>query len=62
MFSISELLATCDAYKLAILDLTPTISVSEGEEIQPCVSLNPPANGDTDVMISTSVTTATGGQ
>ena len=62
MFNISESLATCDTYTSALLELGVTISVSEGEEIQPCVSLNPPATGDTDVTVSTSVTSATGGQ
>ena len=59
---ISDLLTTCDTHTSARLDLGITISVNEGEEIQPCVSLNPPATVDTDVTVSTSVTTATGGQ
>lgn len=45
----------------ATLDLGVTLSVDEGEDIQVCVSLSPAATGNTDVTVSTSVTTATGG-
>ena len=46
---------------LATLEPTLSASVNEGEELQVCVSLDPPATGNTVVTVATSVETATGG-
>ena len=48
----------------AVATLEPAISatVNEGGELQVCVSLDPPATGNTVVTVATSVETATGGK
>ena len=46
---------------IATLEPSISASVNEGGELQVCVSLDPPATGNTIVTVATSVETATGG-